>query len=147
MDYALLLYRMARPSVPAAELEDRATLAAHRALQVESSGERGLYAGARLDETRTARTVRPRGGGHEVTDGLPRGRGAPSRLALEAMRYPYVHIVRASLLAEVGDAAAADRAFGEAERVARNAHERGQVRERRAQHRASLHPTAESRPR
>jgi hypothetical protein len=67
--YALLIYRTAPPSVPIPELEDRQVLREHRALQAEAAKRGELHAVARLDEARTARTVRPRSGGHEVTDG------------------------------------------------------------------------------
>lgn len=67
--YALLIYRTAPPSVPIPELEERRVLLEHRSLQAEASKRGQLHAVARLDETRRARTVRPRSGGHEVTDG------------------------------------------------------------------------------
>jgi hypothetical protein len=69
LTYALLIYRTAPPSEPIPELEERAALAGHRALQAEASARGELHAVARLDQTSTARTVRPRAGSHEVTDG------------------------------------------------------------------------------
>lgn len=69
MTYALLIYRTAPPSESIPELEERAALARHRALQVEAAASGQLHAVARLDETSHARTVKLRGGAHEVTDG------------------------------------------------------------------------------
>lgn len=69
MTYALLIYRTAPPSAPISELEERRALAEHRALQAEAARRGELHAVARLDDSRTARTVRPRLGGHEITDG------------------------------------------------------------------------------
>lgn len=46
--------------------------------------------------------------------------------------YPYAHLVRGSLLAELGRVAAARRALEQAERHARNAHERSQIHDRLA---------------
>lgn len=67
--YALLIYRTSPPSVPIPELEERQALLDHRALQTEASTRRELHAVARLDDARTAHTVRPRAGGHEIVDG------------------------------------------------------------------------------
>ncbi len=67
--YALLIYRMAPPSEPIPELEERAALAGHRAVQAEASARGELHLVARLDDAPTARTVRPGVGAHEVTDG------------------------------------------------------------------------------
>lgn len=67
--YALLIYRMAPESIPVPEHEERRALAEHRALQAESAARNELHAVARLDAPKTARTVRPRAGGHDVTDG------------------------------------------------------------------------------
>jgi hypothetical protein len=69
MTYALLIYRTAPPSIRIPELDESRALAGHRALQVEAASHSQLHAVARLDEPATARTVRPRAGGHEVTDG------------------------------------------------------------------------------
>ncbi|TAK28621.1 MAG: hypothetical protein EPO40_12960 [Myxococcaceae bacterium] len=66
--YALLIYRTAPPSEPIPELEERAALAGHRALQKEASARGELHLVARLDDAPTARTVRPRAGAHDVTD-------------------------------------------------------------------------------
>lgn len=67
--YALLIYRTAPPSEPIPELDDRAALAGHRAVQREAAPRGQLHAVARLDEPSTARTVRPRSPSHDVTDG------------------------------------------------------------------------------
>lgn len=69
MTYALLIYRTFPASAPMPELEERAALAGHRALQAEASARGELHEVARLDEPATARTVRPRAGAHDVTDG------------------------------------------------------------------------------
>ncbi|HEY2406154.1 MAG TPA: YciI family protein [Polyangiaceae bacterium] len=69
MNYALLIYRKAPPSVPIPELEERAALDGHRALQAEASASGELFAVARLDEPETARTVHPVASPHEITDG------------------------------------------------------------------------------
>jgi hypothetical protein len=67
--YALLIYRTAPASTPIPELDERAGLAAHRALQAEAAGKGELSVVARLDDAPTARTVRRKGGAHESTDG------------------------------------------------------------------------------
>lgn len=69
MTYALLIYRSTPLSEPIPELEARAGMAGHRAVQAEAAGRKQLHAVARLDEVRHARTVRRRDGAHEVTDG------------------------------------------------------------------------------
>jgi hypothetical protein len=69
LTYALLIYRTNPSSTPIPELEEQAALAGHRSLQAEASSRGELHAVARLDDTSTARTVRPRFGAHEVTDG------------------------------------------------------------------------------
>lgn len=69
LTYALLIYRTAPPSEPIPELEERAAMAGHRALQKEASARGELHHVARLDDAPTARTVRPRAGAHDVTDG------------------------------------------------------------------------------
>lgn len=67
--YALLIYRTAPPSTPIAASDDRDALAGHRAVQKETASQGSLHAVARLDEPRTARTVKARAKGHDVTDG------------------------------------------------------------------------------
>lgn len=69
MTYTLLIYRTSPPSAPIPELDDRAALAGHRALQAEAAAKGDLRAVARLDDVTAARTVRPKAGAHEVTDG------------------------------------------------------------------------------
>src|SRR5262245_1291883 len=65
--YALLIYRASPPSGPIPELEEKQALAGHRALQTQAR--KDLHAVARLDAPATARTVRARATGHDVTDG------------------------------------------------------------------------------
>jgi hypothetical protein len=67
--YALLIYRTNPPSVPVPEIDDECALRRHRALQLEASGRKELHAVARLDVPATARSVRARSTGHDVTDG------------------------------------------------------------------------------
>jgi hypothetical protein len=67
--YALLIYRTAPPSIPIPELEERQALIGHRALQSEAAARKDLHAVARLDVPSTARTVRARATGHDITDG------------------------------------------------------------------------------
>jgi hypothetical protein len=67
--YALLIYRTAHAAEPIPELDEEQALAEHRALQAEAAARSQLHAVARLDEPKTARTVRTRAGGHDVTDG------------------------------------------------------------------------------
>jgi RNA polymerase sigma-70 factor, ECF subfamily len=50
-----------------------------------------------------------------------------ARTDIDAAAYPYVHLVRGALLADVGDAEAAARSLREAARSARNPHERAQI--------------------
>ena len=69
MTYALLIYRTSPPNVTVPELDEKQALAGHRALQAEVAARRDLHAVARLDAPRTARTVRARVTGHDVTDG------------------------------------------------------------------------------
>ena len=69
MNYALLIYRTAPASIRVPELEERQALVAHRALQSEASSRDELVAVAHLHEADTARTVRRRAGGHDVSDG------------------------------------------------------------------------------
>ncbi|MDD9946215.1 MAG: YciI family protein [Myxococcales bacterium] len=65
--YALLIYRTA-PAEPSSDDSERA-LRGHRALQKEASGRGDLAAVAKLAELDLAKTVRRRGGSHDVTDG------------------------------------------------------------------------------
>ncbi|HVR19233.1 MAG TPA: YciI family protein [Polyangiaceae bacterium] len=67
--YALLIYRTSPPSVEISELDEEQALAHHRALQAEAARRKDLHAVVRLDAPRTARTVRARATGHDVTDG------------------------------------------------------------------------------
>jgi hypothetical protein len=67
--YALLIYRTAPPTEPIPELDERQALSGHRALQAEAAARRHLHAVARLDAPGTARTVRTRATGHEISDG------------------------------------------------------------------------------
>lgn len=65
--YALLIYRTA-PAEPAAADAERA-LVGHRALQREAAAKGDLHTVARLAPVEAAKTVRRRGGAHDVTDG------------------------------------------------------------------------------
>jgi hypothetical protein len=67
--YALLIYRTNPPSVPVPELEEKQALAHHRALQADAVARKELHAVARLEDPGTARSVRTRATGHDVTDG------------------------------------------------------------------------------
>ena len=67
--YALLIYRTAPPSTAVPELDEPSALVGHRALQAEAAAQKELHAVARLDAPQTARTVRSRASGHDVTDG------------------------------------------------------------------------------
>ena len=69
MTYTLLIYRTLPLSAPIPELEERAVLAGHRALQAETAALGQLHAVARLDEANHARTVKASAGAHEITDG------------------------------------------------------------------------------
>lgn len=66
MTYALLIYRTLAASTPAST---RHGLVGHRALQAEASAANELHAVAQLATPTTARSVRTRADGHEVTDG------------------------------------------------------------------------------
>lgn len=66
MTYALLIYRMLAASTAAGGKDG---LAGHRALQAEASAAGELHAVAQLAAPTTARVVRARGSGHEMTDG------------------------------------------------------------------------------
>jgi hypothetical protein len=63
LTYTLLIYRTTPPN-PAS---DRASLAAHRAVQAEAAARGELHAVAQLADVLQAKVVRP--GAHEVTDG------------------------------------------------------------------------------
>ncbi|HVZ35304.1 MAG TPA: YciI family protein [Polyangiaceae bacterium] len=65
--YALLIYRASLAAVPKGD--ERKALAGHRALQVEAARAGDLHAVARLEAPSTARSVKARVGGHDVTDG------------------------------------------------------------------------------
>jgi hypothetical protein len=65
--YTLLIYRTA-PHEPAPEGSAR-VLEGHRALQKKAAALGDLHAVARLADAGTAKTVRPRAGAHDVTDG------------------------------------------------------------------------------
>ena len=67
--YVLLIYRTAPSTASVPELDEKQALARHRALQAEAAALEELHAVARLDAPGTARTVRLRGSGHDVTDG------------------------------------------------------------------------------
>ena len=67
--YALLIYRTSPPAVSVPELDEQQALVGHHALQSEAARRKDLHAVARLDAPATARTVRSRATGHEVTDG------------------------------------------------------------------------------
>src|SRR5882724_5712172 len=69
MTYVLLIYRASAAGTHAPALDEDATLRAHRALQKETSKRGDLHAVARLDESRDARTLRRKGGSHEIIDG------------------------------------------------------------------------------
>jgi hypothetical protein len=69
VNYALLIYRSTPASEVLPELEERAALSAHRALQAETAARGELHSVARLADPGTARTVRRSGGAHEITDG------------------------------------------------------------------------------
>src|SRR5262245_39522628 len=67
--YALLIYRTNPPAVPIPELEEKHALERHRALQADAGARNELHAVARLDSPGTARVVRSRATGHDVSDG------------------------------------------------------------------------------
>lgn len=67
--YALLIYRTTPSGDPVPELDEGQVLVGHRALQAEAAARRDLHAVARLETPETARTVRIRASGHEVSDG------------------------------------------------------------------------------
>jgi hypothetical protein len=67
--YALLIYRTSTRTDPVPEVEEQQALAGHRSLQAEAAARNELHAVARLVAPNTARTVRVRSTGHDVTDG------------------------------------------------------------------------------
>jgi hypothetical protein len=67
--FVLLIYRSAPPELGLPPEDDRAALARHRELQKDSKARDELVAVARLDDARTARTVRKQGAAHSATDG------------------------------------------------------------------------------
>jgi hypothetical protein len=67
--YALLIYRSLPPSIPLPARDERTAMAGHRALQAQASAKGELHTVARLDDRAAARSVRPAGGAHEITDG------------------------------------------------------------------------------
>jgi hypothetical protein len=67
--YALLIYRTAPPSASIPELDEKQALVGHRALQAEAAARNDLHAVARLDAPSTARSVKARATGHDVSDG------------------------------------------------------------------------------
>jgi hypothetical protein len=69
MTYALLIYRAAPLSIRIPELDESRGLSRHRALQAEAAARSHLHAVARLGEPKTARIVKARASGHDVTDG------------------------------------------------------------------------------
>jgi RNA polymerase sigma-70 factor, ECF subfamily len=56
-----------------------------------------------------------------------------ARVDIDAMSYPYVHLVRGALLADAGETDSAAIALREAARLARNEHERGHIETRLSQ--------------
>ena len=69
MNYVLLIWRATELGARPPGLDERSTLRAHARLQQEVSALGELHAVARLEESRDARTVRRRPGGHEIVDG------------------------------------------------------------------------------
>jgi hypothetical protein len=69
MTYVLLIYRATEVGKKPPGIDEAATLRAHGALQAEASGRGQLHAVARLEESRDARTVRKKGGAHQIADG------------------------------------------------------------------------------
>jgi hypothetical protein len=69
MTYALLIYRIVAAESGASSTSVEDALVGHRALQAEAGTAGHLHAVAQLDEPGTARAVRARAVGHEVTDG------------------------------------------------------------------------------
>jgi hypothetical protein len=69
MTYVLLIYRATELGKKPPAMDERATLRGHHALQTEAAARGDLHAVARLEESRDARTVRRRGGAHEIAEG------------------------------------------------------------------------------
>lgn len=69
MTYVLLIYRASAAGTAPSGLDERAVLRAHRALQAEASKRGELHAVAQLSDARVARTVKGKGGAHEIVDG------------------------------------------------------------------------------
>ncbi len=69
MIYALLIHNTRPETDPRPDVEERAILRRHRALQAEASTRAELLSVARLDARERARTVRVTGGAVSVTDG------------------------------------------------------------------------------
>lgn len=67
--YALLIYRATPPDDPISAAAERRALSGHRALQAEAAARGDLQAVARLDAPSTARTLKVRAEGHEISDG------------------------------------------------------------------------------
>ena len=67
MKFVLLIYRNAPPELGLPAAAERAAVARHRKLQTEAARE--VVSVARLDDARTARTVRKQATGHAATDG------------------------------------------------------------------------------
>lgn len=67
--YALLIYRTAPATEPLPEPDEPEALRRHRELQREAHARGDLRAVAQLDAPGSARTVRARAGGHDVSDG------------------------------------------------------------------------------
>jgi hypothetical protein len=69
MTYALLIYRAALESGQIPELDASRGLSNHRALQAEAAARGHLQAVARLGNPNSARIVKARSTGHDVSDG------------------------------------------------------------------------------
>lgn len=69
MTYVLLIYASRPPGEAVAPADHKAAMVRHRALQKESRDRDELHAVALLGQSGRARTVRARGGAHEVMDG------------------------------------------------------------------------------
>ena len=69
MTYVLLIYRATAGGAAPLAMDVQATLRGHRTLQADAAKQGELHAVAQLDESRSARTVRRKGGGHEIADG------------------------------------------------------------------------------
>jgi hypothetical protein len=69
MTYVLLIYRATEAAKQSARMDEEATLRAHRKVQKQAAARGELHAVARLEESRAARTVKRKAGGHEIADG------------------------------------------------------------------------------